>query len=846
LPPTSRNAACPCGSGKRYKDCHGALGNAAAADRLSALPHPVAAALRSARERLADDDPAAAAAICRDVLAQYPDHPEALRILGRSEYHRGDAQEGLRLALRAARAMQTRPLDPAAEFLVWSDVNFMFTQALPGLDRAFAAKKRVDNENRRRSPDSAPPAHPLVGVVLVVPGAVGGAAAALRSVAAQTYRQVGLTIAYGGDDPRRDPAFAAAVRDCPFPVRWLALPDATEPALADAGVRAAAGAFVNVLAGRAAFASTRLATMVDAVTGSGGDWGFSNVAFDAAGGPVAPEQDARVANWSERLAAFAEADTVGHTFIHQEFVAVDAANLFFRRTLYDAAGGFRDLPHTWAWDFCLRALPLAEPVFVQSRECLLRIEAPLSTAPPPRSADIDAAHVAMFAAYYADACRDDWVPPNPFAPCVAHWRMHFLRTVFHTGHVLALPLAELERLGETVLARQAARATTALAPGIDLVGFAFAEFGLGENLRAFAKACVEGGIPFGVKDVDMGLITRQADRSIAAHIVDELSHRCAVFCLNPDMMRPIRGLLIDGTAAGRRNVGYWFWELEQVPRQWEYAFADVDEIWVATEFIADAMRRATPKPVFKIPTPIEVTVSRPYARSEFGLPDERFLFLFSFDFNSFIVRKNPEACIAAFRQAFGSTRRDVGLVIKSINGPRQPEKLRAMRELIGGDDRIVIVDGFFSRDQVSGLQSVADAYVSLHRAEGLGLGLAESMYQGKPVIGTRYSGNLEFMDDDNSCLVDCTLVPVRKGEYLYYDERFRWADPDVEHAAHWMRRLVDDAGFRMRIAARGQHDIRTRFTPANAAALMRRRLSELGLPAPATAAAATATATARD
>jgi glycosyltransferase involved in cell wall biosynthesis len=229
-----------------------------------------------------------------------------------------------------------------------------------------------------------------------------------------------------------------------------------------------------------------------------------------------------------------------------------------------------------------------------------------------------------------------------------------------------------------------------------------------------------------------------------------------------------------------------------------------------------------------------------------GLPDERFLFLFSFDFNSFIVRKNPEACIAAFRQAFGSTRRDVGLVIKSINGPRQPEKLRAMRELIGGDDRIVIVDGFFSRDQVSGLQSVADAYVSLHRAEGLGLGLAESMYQGKPVIGTRYSGNLEFMDDDNSCLVDCTLVPVRKGEYLYYDERFRWADPDVEHAAHWMRRLVDDAGFRMRIAARGQHDIRTRFTPANAAALMRRRLSELGLPAPATAAAATATATARD
>ncbi|NDP41906.1 MAG: glycosyltransferase, partial [Aromatoleum sp.] len=596
-----------------------------------------------------------------------------------------------------------------------------------------------------------------------------------------------------------------------------------------------------VLAGRAAFASTRLATMVDAVTGCGGDWGFSNVAFiDAAGRPVGPEHDARVASWTERLEAFAEADTVGHTLIHQEFVAVDMANLFFRRTLYDATGGFRDLPHTWAWDFCLRALSLAEPALVQSREFVRRIELPLSTSAPLRSADIDAAHVAMFAAYYADACRDDWVPPNPFAPCVAHWRMHFIKTVFHIGHVLALPLAELERLGETVLTRQVARATTAVAPGVDLVGFAYGEFGLGESLRALAKACVVGGIPFAVQDVDLGLITRQADRSIAAHVVDELSHRCAVFCLNPDMMRPIRSLLVDGTAAGRCNVGYWFWELEQVPREWDHAFADVDEIWVATEFIADAMRRATRKPVVKIPTPIEVTVSRPYTRTEFGLPDDRFFFLFSFDFNSFITRKNPDACIAAFMRAFGPARRDVGLVIKSINGARQPEKLRAMRDLIGGDDRIVIVDGFYSRDQVSGLQSVVDAYASLHRAEGLGLGLAESMYQGKPVIGTRYSGNLEFMDDDNSCLVDCTLVPIRKGEYLYNDERFRWADPDIEHAAHWMRRLVDDAGFRRRIAARGRHDIRTRFTQANAAALMRRRLSELGLLAPATEAPATA------
>jgi len=167
--------------------------------------------------------------------------------------------------------------------------------------------------------------------------------------------------------------------------------------------------------------------------------------------------------------------------------------------------------------------------------------------------------------------------------------------------------------------------------------------------------------------------------------------------------------------------------------------------------------------------------------------------------------------------------------LKSINGRNRADKVAEIQALVSGDERIVVIDGFLSRDQVSGLQSVVDAFVSLHRAEGLGLGLAESMYQRKPVIATAYSGNLEFMDEENSCLVDYRLVPVGKGEYLYDDERFRWAEPDVEHAAAHMHRLAGDRDFCERIAHRGQQSIRERFTRATTAALMRRRLSELGL-----------------
>lgn len=824
----SRNAACPCGSGLRYKECHGSL-------KAVTGPAPAAASLRAAKERLSAHDLDAVEVLCRSVLTEVPDHPEALFILSRCEYERGHKGEGLRLALRAVGALAAHPLPPATAFALWNNLNAMFTQALTGLDSAFAARRRSEYASWSRStacdqanPDNSDkPDNPLVTVVIVDPGNTRGAGAALASVSRQTWRNLELVIAYAGGDPREDAEVAAAIRDCPFSIRWLALPGALEPVLADAGVRAATGSFVNLLATGHEFAATRLETMLRNVADGDNDWGFSNIAFiDAAARPINPERDARVGAWSARLAAIPEAHTIGYTFIHQTFIAVDVGNLFFRRSLYEATGGFRNL-HFWAWDFCLRALWLAEPAYVPSAEYRHRVTTLATDARPIEDSE-GHAQIAMFAEFYAHACRDDAVPPNPFAPSIAHWRMNFLKSIFAAAHVLALPTGEIERLGKAVLGRLSTRPTTAIEPGIDLVGFAYAELGLGESLRSLAKACVSGSIPFGVRDVDLRIQTRQADRSLAAHITDHLRHKCSIFCLNPDMMKPIRNLMVEGAAAGRLNIGYWFWELERLPREWDSAIDDVDEIWVSTQFIAAAMQRSTSKPVVLIPAPIDVTPSRQFTRAEFGLPSDRFLFLFSFDFNSFTSRKNPEGVIAAFRHAFPPTRRDVGLVIKSINAANRPEKMRALQELIGGDDRIVINDGFFTRDQISGLQSVIDAYVSLHRAEGLGLGLAESMYQGKPVIGTGYSGNLEFMNQHNSCLVDFRRVPIAKGEYLYDDVNFEWAEPDIGHAAQHMRRLVDDAEFRTRIAARGQQNIRSRFTHAATAAAIRARLQMLG------------------
>jgi glycosyltransferase involved in cell wall biosynthesis len=168
-------------------------------------------------------------------------------------------------------------------------------------------------------------------------------------------------------------------------------------------------------------------------------------------------------------------------------------------------------------------------------------------------------------------------------------------------------------------------------------------------------------------------------------------------------------------------------------------------------------------------------------------------------------------------------------VIKSINGLHQPKQAQQLRDIVHRDDRIVFIDEYFNRDRLLGLQSVVDCYVSLHRAEGFGFGMIEAMYQRKPVIATGYSGNLEFMTRENSCLVDYTLVPVSKGEYVCDDERFRWADPDIDHAAFHMSRLVRDETLRTRMAERGHRDISQRFSPDRIGALMRKRLVDIGV-----------------
>jgi glycosyltransferase involved in cell wall biosynthesis len=99
-----------------------------------------------------------------------------------------------------------------------------------------------------------------------------------------------------------------------------------------------------------------------------------------------------------------------------------------------------------------------------------------------------------------------------------------------------------------------------------------------------------------------------------------------------------------------------------------------------------------------------------------------------------------------------------------------------------------------------------DCYVSLHRGEGLGLGMLEAMFLGKPVIATEYGGNTEFMNQENSMLIDYKLITANDDYPVYKDVKY-WADPNIEQAARYMKILVEDKEIRENYKMKSQESI---------------------------------------
>ena len=277
------------------------------------------------------------------------------------------------------------------------------------------------------------------------------------------------------------------------------------------------------------------------------------------------------------------------------------------------------------------------------------------------------------------------------------------------------------------------------------------------------------------------------------------------------------------------HIYYGNWEYADYPLISQEIVNHFDEAWAPSIFTFKILSKVLKSKVTHMPMAVTVSPGQIHERQFFNLPENSFLFLFTFDYWSWLERKNPLACIKAFQLAFPKGTEPAGLIIKTKNVRLTTystgEAWNSLKELAKTDKRITIIEDGFNDSIFYDLMRVCDAYVSLHRAEGFGFSIAEAMLLGKPAVVTNYSANKEFTLDNNSCLVNYELVPVPPNNVL--NIRSHWAEPDIEHAAWYMRRLYDNATYAKNIGQEGRKFIEKHYNPETVGTQIKNRISQI-------------------
>jgi len=345
--------------------------------------------------------------------------------------------------------------------------------------------------------------------------------------------------------------------------------------------------------------------------------------------------------------------------------------------------------------------------------------------------------------------------------------------------------------------------------GMNIACDAYGLHSFAESARQMAFACNAVGLPFVVNDIQwhprLYSIYRKFFRNQFDLTLDRYASTLNVYPINLIRLMPdaTKRLLTSNPQYFDRkiNVAMWSPDFPRIPSEWISTSRAFDEIWVISEFMRKNMADKLPVPVKRIRYPLFIDEGSIEAKKfREDIPDDVCVFLFAFEYSGGFERKNPVALIEAFKRSFSKSDKAL-LIIKTVpffSSSVNPmhtirvtrlarEKARILKTAVREADKanIRIIDERFTRLEFMSLLASSDCYASMHRAEGFGQVLAQSMYLGKPVIATGYSGNLDYMNKDNSLLLRFELVKVSDSQMS--GEGNVWAEPDVDHASQLMR-----------------------------------------------------------
>lgn len=213
---------------------------------------------------------------------------------------------------------------------------------------------------------------------------------------------------------------------------------------------------------------------------------------------------------------------------------------------------------------------------------------------------------------------------------------------------------------------------------------------------------------------------------------------------------------------GVKKIGYFVWESSELHDKDVELLKDFDEIWTASNYCKDIFSQYMDSNLIKVvPHPIPVP---PQLQTRY----KKFTILIMGNISSSVDRKNIVGNLEVAK-VIKQKYKDVDVILKTFTGSNNE---RTILKQIVGDSKIKVIDEYYSSEKVQQLIGKCHILLSLHRSEGFGLTLAEAMAVGTVPVATGYSGNIDFMKDNNSFSIDYKLIHV---DIPYF--KGQWAEP---------------------------------------------------------------------
>lgn len=339
--------------------------------------------------------------------------------------------------------------------------------------------------------------------------------------------------------------------------------------------------------------------------------------------------------------------------------------------------------------------------------------------------------------------------------------------------------------------------------GVNLIGYAKHALGIGEDLRTTTYALNSRNIDTAIINFSPGSFKGREERTFENRIQNKHPYQTTIICLTAE--ETLRYLMREGSKnlKDRYVIGYWPWELPNWPKSWISAIDYVNEIWVSSKHIKDSLDKETKKPIKIMPLCVDQdgyklyqqgTQERLENRKRFGMDLGTINVCYSFDQNSYIDRKNPLDAFRTFQLAFppyplDKVNEQVKLLIKTFPNKNVSWEWQYLKDMAKFDSRVEIIESNMNRKDLMRFYGCCDIFLSLHRAEGYGRCLAESLQLGLDLIATDWSGNKDFCKGELYTPVPYKLIPLNPFEYPYWEEQF-WAEPDIIEASKILREVV--------------------------------------------------------